>query len=251
MAEPRTNRAPRILGEIAIIVAGVLIALGAEEFREGAAERRLIDSYLVSLATDLRGDSVEFAGMLQPARLPAQRDATLRLIAILSEPDSTPSDVRVLSYLRAQVNLPSTRKRRATFEDLIGSGRLGLIEDPDLRRGLVEYYASSVATDQSAYDAYLHTSFFPFTHHLTVALGPGRYHAMASCPVLLEADPEVEACYEAASMGNELDLLRNDPELGALVVDQIMQHFLALNGVQTAQRQVLALLSQLDERGLE
>lgn len=248
MAEIRAGRATRILGEVAVIVVGVLIALGAEEFREERSERALIDSYIGSLSTDLRADSVEFRAMLAPNHLPAQRDATSSLLAILADPDSTPSDAMVLSHLRAQILLPFAMKRRATFDDLVGSGRLGLIEDPDLRRGLVEYYAGPVATDQAAYDAYLNVSFFPFTHHLTMSLGVGRYTAMATCDVLVGDDPRTLACYEAASQGDELELLRGDPELAALVADQVMQQFFALMGVERAQSQVLELLARLDSR---
>ncbi len=246
MNESNRPRLLRIVGEVAVIVVGVLIALAADEVRERSAERTLVAAYVESLATDLRADSTEFAGMLGPSGLPAQRDATIRLIEILSDSTLAPSNGTVLSLLRAQILLPFAKKRRATFDDMVGSGRLGLISDPDLRRDLVEYFAAGVALDQSGYDAYLSQSFFPFTHHLTLVLGVGRYTAMASCNELVGMSPDAMACYDEASLGDELELLRADPELGALVADQVMQQFFALMGIEQAQAQASALLARLD-----
>ena len=217
MAEGRASRWARVLGEVAIIVVGVLIALGADEIREARVERTLLVTYLKGLATDLRADSAEFAVRLGPGSLPAQLEATDSLLAILGDPNRSAPDAIVLSYLRAQILLPFAKKRRATFDDLVAAGRLALVVNPDLRRDLVEYYAGPVVTDQSGYDAYLNTSFFPLIHRLTLRLGVGRFNAMGRCDVIVGIQDATADCYEAASQGDELDLLRGDAELSALV----------------------------------
>ena len=243
----RGLRPGRLFGEVSIIVVGVLIALAAEGAREDWIERRLVDSYIENLAADLRADSAEFEIMLGPGYLPAQREASDSLLSILADPGREESGAVILSYLRAQILLPFAKKRRATFEDLLGSGRISLIPDSDLRRDLVEYYSGPVATDQSGYEAYLATSFFPFNHHLMLRLGVGRYAAMASCSPVVGMPDRALTCFEAASQGDELELLRSDEELSALVGAQIFQQFFALDGMRAAHRDALALLQRLDQ----
>jgi hypothetical protein len=248
MGEGPGPRPVRILGEVLIIVAGVLIALGAEEVREDWSERALLAAYMGSLATDLRADLADFDWMLEPTRLPAQLEATDSLVAILSDPERDPPDAIILSYFRAQILLPFAKKRRGTFEDLVGSGRLELIDNPDLRRELVEYYAGPVVTDQSGYDAYLATIFYPFWNRLMLRLGVGRFTAMTACDVIVGSPEETTDCYEAASEGDELDLLRGDPELSALVGAQVLQANFALEGIKQARQQVVLLLRYIDGR---
>ena len=99
---------------------------------------------------------------------------------------------------------------------------------------------------ESGYDAYLNTSFFPLIHRLTLHLGVGRFNAMGRCDVIVGIRDATADCFEAASQGDELDLLRGDAELSALVSDQVMQQFFALYGVQRAQKAVLSLPRELD-----
>ena len=184
--DPTVHQAPssrrrgpiRVVAEVAIIVVGVLIALAAEGWREAASDRDLTQAYLAGLAADLRLDSAEYVRFLEPNYLPAQAVAADSLIVILGDPTFDAEPATVLRFLREQVYLLSATKSRATFDDLVSAGRLGLIEDPDLRTALVRYYASPVVENEQAYQAYLNSSFFPFTQELTRVLGPAQFTAI-------------------------------------------------------------------------
>jgi hypothetical protein len=124
---------------------------------------------------------------------------------------------------------------------------LGLLEDPDLRTALVRYYASPVVENEQAYQAYLNSSFFPFTQELTRVLGPAQFIAINLCDSRtgIEATAYV-ACFEAAARGDEIERIRAEPRLTALVANQVFQRFFALRGVFSASMQAAGLLRLLD-----
>ena len=125
----------RAAAELAIIVAGVLIALGAQswwESRERASDR---SAALASLRGDLTLIDSELAGRLQRVDT---TEADIRWILapetdFAAEPDSVFNlrlQYALWEVVGAEVALPS-------YEDLKGSGRLGLLP-PVLRAGLAE-----------------------------------------------------------------------------------------------------------------
>ena len=248
----RRFRPLRVVAEVSIIVVGVLIALAAEGWREAASDRALTRTYVAGLSADLRLDSADYVRFLEPNYLPAQAVAADSLIVILGDPTVIAEPATVLRFLRELLYLPSATKGRATFDDLVSSGRLGLIEDPNLRGALVKYYAASVVENPEAYNAYLNSSYFPFTQELTRVLGPIRFTQMAYCDsrsgVGAESPQAYVDCFEAAADGDELELLRGEPRLITLVSNQLFQRFFALRGVSLASAQSAALLRQLESQ---
>lgn len=127
---------------------------------------------------------------------------------------------------------------------MVGSGRLELIDDPTLRASLVQYYSTPVFANQSAYNAYLATSYYPYIQRLTRVLGIQRIQrAFVNCDAQGGARA---ACLEAASHGDELQLLRRDPELPSLIWAQIVQRYFAEAGVRAALQDATGLLVQID-----
>jgi hypothetical protein len=249
---PRRFRPLRVVAEVSIIVVGVLIALAAEGWREAASDRALTRTYLAGLSADLRLDSADYVRFLKPNYLPAQAVAADSLIVILGDSTVVVAPATTLRFLRELLYLLSATKSRATFDDMVSSGRLGLIDDPNLRGSLVQYYASSVVENPEAYQAYLNSSFFPFTQELTRVLGPVRFSQMASCDsrsgVGAESLEAYLGCFETAADGDELQLLRGEPGLVALVANQLFQRFFGLRGVSSASAQASALLRQLESQ---
>ena len=94
---PRARRTTRVLTEFAVIVVGVLVALGVDSWNEGRAERDMERSYLEALANDLRGDSALVVDTFLPAL--AQKDSALRLIAPIARGEE-PVPTDTLGFLR-------------------------------------------------------------------------------------------------------------------------------------------------------
>jgi hypothetical protein len=78
MAERKSlsSHGSRVIGEIAVIVIGVLIALGVDSVVEMRNERKLERSYLQRLVQDLTADSAEYERQIESERSRGQQNAT-------------------------------------------------------------------------------------------------------------------------------------------------------------------------------
>ena len=132
---------PYAVGELLIVTMGVLIALAINEWNSDRLERAeevLIVERLVSdLQSDLRGyqRGLEF--------LPRKEESLRRLHSVLMSADSMPRDLtRFLQDVIHGSNYGWNQYRasRTTFDELLGSGKLGLIRSADVRTAIGEYY---------------------------------------------------------------------------------------------------------------
>jgi hypothetical protein len=125
------------ISELIIVVAGVLIALGADQWIRGRADFALEDRYLHDLAVDLQSDTVQLSAAIALASSRAELGhAVLR--AIDGDTVLTPSDL-VIS-LERQFYFAFPAYSRTTISDLRSTGNLRLIRSHDLKRELSEYY---------------------------------------------------------------------------------------------------------------
>ncbi len=142
--------AARFVGEFAVITLGVLAALAAEEWRQGRADRTLEAEYVSRLVRDLREDSTTWAS-LRP-RVDSKEEALKDVLAWLDDPDFTESG---LTHLAAQIIEGTgfaygggSQASQSTFDELVSTGRLGLIADVGFRESLLSYY-ESIALSQT------------------------------------------------------------------------------------------------------
>jgi len=137
--ERRLGLGARLVGEMAVIFLSVVLALAADDWREGRAERAEARQSLEVMLTDLRGDSVRvrrYAALIEPRAVAAR--------ALLDAWDRTNQHPDTLDR-RFHMALSGPRGsalHRAGFEGLIGSNGLRLVDDPALRASLLEYYQS-------------------------------------------------------------------------------------------------------------
>ena len=146
-----------IVGEVAIIMIGILLALAVDRWKEDRADRRLEVGYLQSLARDLRHDSemlTAFCGEVGDAL-----DAADSVLSVLRGEREPEPDVIAGELIRA-ANGNEPVYAVATYTELSG-GNLRLIRNADLKADLVEYYSAlltgervrSRVTPQLWYDA--------------------------------------------------------------------------------------------------
>ena len=132
--------ASRLVAEFFVIVLGVLVALGVDEWREGQAEVRREIEYLESLAQDLERDIVEYEGARDfVAESVRGIDHLLHVIGGEQPSDPLPSlaeAVRRASW----INYPAWTS--GTLDELVTSGSIRLIRDPQLKRAILDYYES-------------------------------------------------------------------------------------------------------------
>jgi hypothetical protein len=128
----------RTVGELLLIISGVFVALAAERWVAGRSDRDLAAAYAVDLAADLLEDSVTHAGRMNRARGRAR--ALELMIDDLNGVGPRLEGPEALRVLFLAQNVPTGQTRNGTYQDLMSSGNMRLL-DPELRRSVVEYYA--------------------------------------------------------------------------------------------------------------
>ena len=132
---------PYAVGELIIVVAGVLIALTVDQWNSDRLERveevEIIDGFL----SDLREDIEDISLGLEI--LPEKETRLLRISSSLETFDHRPNDIsRFLEDIVGSTpyGWNQARARRTTLDEVLGSGKFGLIRDAALRVKISEYY---------------------------------------------------------------------------------------------------------------
>ena len=138
---PRGERFVRIVGEFAVICAGVLAALVADDWREGREQRALGDRALVAILADLAADSAVLANLVES--FTSDDHAAARLLAHADDP-LFPTD-SVESYLYAFYQGAPYAPSRAGFSLAVGTGALQYVQGDSLRVAIVQYFEQASA----------------------------------------------------------------------------------------------------------
>jgi hypothetical protein len=130
------------LGELVIVTVGVLIALAIDQWNDGRLERDEEASAVAGLLADLEEDleSLQFT-----IDLAAEKKVSLLRVQAALAADALPEDPR--AFLQDVINganfgWSQGLASRSTYDDLLGSGKLGLIRDRDIRQAIATYYLS-------------------------------------------------------------------------------------------------------------
>ena len=125
--------------DLAVIVLGVLIALGFEAWAGRISERRLEQNYLARLARDLRADS----SLLATYRHNSEKglEGGQQLLRILATPRSTDPDSLLGQYFGDATRGALISPNTPTYEELTSTGNLRVIRDASVRDALLTYYS--------------------------------------------------------------------------------------------------------------
>jgi hypothetical protein len=134
------------IGELAIVVLGVLIALGVNNWNEERLDRRLEHRYMGGLVRDLREDTLELGRALALAEQFAENGTSVLRVAKGGDPERTPADflrsIEFAGFLYFPIHT------RPTYDELVSTGNLSLLRDAGLKRDLAAYYAGIERTTQ-------------------------------------------------------------------------------------------------------
>jgi hypothetical protein len=120
--------------EILVLVAGILIAFGLESWRDGRVERSEVRAELLSVRAELEENLPIIDGYIEwHERSLAATENMLELLAPGRDVEVPDSTVWGVGFT------PSYDPRRGALDALISSGRLALVEDPELRRALAAH----------------------------------------------------------------------------------------------------------------
>ncbi len=132
------------LREFAIIVAGVLCALGAQAWWDGHQERGREHDYLRQLQADTRENEARLDSSI--ASDSASGRAASRLIDALTRADAPPSADTVVAWISRAAQASDFRPVAGNYRAILGTGELRLVRN-DTLRALLAAYSSSLDTE--------------------------------------------------------------------------------------------------------
>ena len=130
--------------EFIVIVAGVLVALAVDEWRQSRQDRDLELQYASRLRLDLQRDTSRF-GDFERNALAAKADVLMGLRQRASHPATGSAATRVPSptmqelFFSQFIALPEAQS--AVFREMESTGTVRLLRDPGLRTELSNHYA--------------------------------------------------------------------------------------------------------------
>ena len=127
------------IGEIALVVIGILIALQVNNWNETRKEKKEIKELITSLISDLEEDVAMVDIILYQANISAIRLDSLTKY-LYNKNILEISNLDMLCFSNSTTYRPYTW-HRSTIESIINSGHLGLIENDSLSKKISEYYA--------------------------------------------------------------------------------------------------------------
>ena len=132
-----------LLSELAVIVIGVLIALGVDEWNDTRRERVLEQEYIARLVQDLEVDLAEYEWTASNYVSTSEHAEGFLAWLRGDRPEWMDETVVTVAHFATRVNTPDHVV--GAYEELVSTGRLNLIRDPALRARLAHYYAQAEA----------------------------------------------------------------------------------------------------------
>jgi len=132
--------AVRVLGELMVIVVGVLIALWVDNANSERQARGLETAHLSGILFDLRQDSATLQSRLDVASRGLEVADRLMKLRESSTP-TPPADSLAEWFFRAAF-VDNFEVLDHTYREILGAGGLSALSDDELRRAVSGYYAS-------------------------------------------------------------------------------------------------------------
>ena len=127
----------RYLAEFAVVFAGVALAFAVENLREDLNERSIGEEYLAGFAQDLSADLRMLDDQISARRTQLEKASVVLEFFEGREVDPQAFFEPFWSAMMMNWMIPN----RATMEEVLGSGNLRLVRDPEIRTGLLELEA--------------------------------------------------------------------------------------------------------------
>lgn len=159
-----------LFAETLVIVLGVLIALGLDDYRTNQYERRLAIDYIQRIQNDLSRD-LDYIDRIWVQRLKIKRESLEAIAPVIRRQVQLPDDVEEFLTLVARGGIAGTSAASwytdTTFQDLRATGNLRLIKDPEIRAEISRYY-EAVQSEALRVEARF-TNYVPFVHAILPA----------------------------------------------------------------------------------
>ena len=139
-----TNYLKYAIGEIVLVVIGILIALQVNNWNEQRKDKNKETLYLTNIREEIMGDSLYYENgwfKSYPRKLEGLLTAKSYAMGNYNIKD-TIAFLGVASYA-GKYSIGNFGINSRTYEELVSTGNLSLISDPELKNRIVSYYLSA------------------------------------------------------------------------------------------------------------
>lgn len=127
------------IGEIVLVVIGILIALQINDLNEERKNRILEADYYCKLLEDIDQDALEIKNQIDINQL--RINSSNKFISLLQQPNFKQPEVMEAMLGSISKTTFTFQVSTAAFEDLKSSGNLGLLRDLKIKNKLIAYYS--------------------------------------------------------------------------------------------------------------
>lgn len=240
MAEANSGRVRRVLGELVVIVVGVLIALAADSWWQERGDRGREVGYLRALRAELMETQRRLEESLAIDSVYSLQASSLVEFLRGAGPSSVPADsIRAWSQSLAYSPFNSTA---ASLGALLQTGDINLVRSPGLRAEIAEFSGDLELTE--AWLQQTETAIFDMgrTAGLYVEeIWEEQKRLTGSAP----RDPP-SRLYMDLIADLDADLVRRSPQLRSIYSTQAVMAFSRMNALDRIREPVTALIQLLD-----
>jgi len=127
------------IGEIVLVVIGILIALGVNNWNQEKKEHRIGDDLLVRIHRDLVKDTINFKSVI--IRNNELREDLKQLLVALYDGIDNMNEVQNMSKTWDQMLDQAFSPNDNTYRSMLSSGTLGLIRNAELKEEILNLYS--------------------------------------------------------------------------------------------------------------
>lgn len=161
------------MGEIALVVIGILLALQLNSWAEERSDRKSEQLYLTQMLGEINGDIELLEAKLK--KLKAQLPPLIQLLDLLYQKEVMMEEFNehFLNHINASWYAKEFSANPATYEEMKSSGRLGLVKNKNLRNSIVQLYGNLLKTETAVREV---TEFGrPIAQQWAVTLGGAKF----------------------------------------------------------------------------
>lgn len=223
--------------DFVIVVLGVFLGIQVSNWNAAQADKRRGADYAQRLAADISNDLAYRHGII--AYYNAVYESAERAVALLSEPMPDAKALVVNTYRATEAAFaPQTR---ATWDEIVSSGEIGLLPRAAVEGGLVAYFGANEA--QTAYASIRASSLRArvrriIPHAVQQAIREGCSDRRNAQGYIVGFAAECRIDISGAAMQKAADALKNDTELPG----EYAQYFSELNTTRGPLRRELGFL---------
>ena len=165
------------IGEICLVVIGILIALQIDNWNEDRKSLRLKVTYLEALVVDIQSDIANFNAW-KDGNDNAEAEGVYLLEFLENRTTSLDSQRLARSFLMSQYK-PAISLSSSTYNDLTNSGNIAVFKDLDFKKQLDEYYKTDIWANKID-DRITQTIWYDFRDKITEYIDPTIFKAIYS-----------------------------------------------------------------------